>query len=253
MENINLYWPIYKNLENELLKLSEEIHFDDYQLNVYSVKICDLLLRTVVEIEAISKELYFDNDGEATLDENGKDRPPYFDAECLAHLESLWILSKKQVLISATTFYFEKDENRILTPLRNAYKRGGCSWSKAYQAVKHNRTHDITSKKRGTTPKGNLKNLICAMATLYLLNIYYKNEKLENFTQNLAIPFTDVRLGSDIFSVRTYKPTTFSFLFNGNNALKDIANEATYIVKVTESSYEKIISKAIEGLEKKFS
>ena len=61
--NNNLYWPIFKNLENELVKLSNDIHFDDDQLKIYSIKITELLIRTVVEVESISKELYFLNGG----------------------------------------------------------------------------------------------------------------------------------------------------------------------------------------------
>lgn len=60
----NYYWAVYKNLERELSDLSNLIHIDDKQLNVYSIKIAELLLRTVVEIESISKTLYFQNGGE---------------------------------------------------------------------------------------------------------------------------------------------------------------------------------------------
>lgn len=56
---INLYWPVYKNIEREIVELSNQVHFDDSQLTVYSVKISELLIRCVVEIEAIAKELYF--------------------------------------------------------------------------------------------------------------------------------------------------------------------------------------------------
>lgn len=54
----NLYWPVYKNLEKELLKLAECVHFADDQLNVYSMHIADLIVRCAVEIESLSKELY---------------------------------------------------------------------------------------------------------------------------------------------------------------------------------------------------
>lgn len=54
-----LYWNIYKSLERELLNLAETIHIDDSQLSVYSMRIANLLIRTVIEIESISKELYF--------------------------------------------------------------------------------------------------------------------------------------------------------------------------------------------------
>ena len=52
-----LYWQVFKNIEREFLQLADVIHIDDKQLGVYSMKIADLLIRTVIEIEAISKEL----------------------------------------------------------------------------------------------------------------------------------------------------------------------------------------------------
>lgn len=63
---MNIFWPVYKNLEAEFLKLMYYIHIDDSQLNVYSSKIAELLLRTVVEIESISKKLYSENGGTKT-------------------------------------------------------------------------------------------------------------------------------------------------------------------------------------------
>ena len=54
MNLVNLYWPVYQNLEREVLSLANEIHFDDRQLNVYSVKIAGLLLRCVVEVKSLS-------------------------------------------------------------------------------------------------------------------------------------------------------------------------------------------------------
>jgi len=57
----NIYWPVYKNLEDEFGKLMFSIHIDDNQMNVYSSKISDLILRASTEIESISKELYHKN------------------------------------------------------------------------------------------------------------------------------------------------------------------------------------------------
>ena len=54
----NIYWPVYKNLERELLSLTYSIHVDDAQLKVYSSQISDLIIRSAIEIESISKELY---------------------------------------------------------------------------------------------------------------------------------------------------------------------------------------------------
>ena len=58
MSTPNLYWPVYKNLEKEFLKLADYIHFSDEQLGTYSMFIADLIVRCSVEIEALSKELY---------------------------------------------------------------------------------------------------------------------------------------------------------------------------------------------------
>jgi len=78
----NLYWSVFKNLEKEIITLSNQIHFDDKQLKIYSIKISELLIRTVVEIESISKELYFINGGSKP-----DDNKLYFDTDCIALLE----------------------------------------------------------------------------------------------------------------------------------------------------------------------
>ena len=60
----NLYWAIYQNLEEDLIELSNNIHIDDNQLSVYSMKIAEMLIRISVEVESIAKELYFQNGGD---------------------------------------------------------------------------------------------------------------------------------------------------------------------------------------------
>ena len=49
------FWNAYKRLEKEVLVFSEDIHFSDDQLEVYSSKIGDLLVRTAIEVESLSK------------------------------------------------------------------------------------------------------------------------------------------------------------------------------------------------------
>ena len=187
--NNNLYWNVYKSLERELLALAEIIHIDDGQLDVYSMKIADLLIRTSVEIESISKELYFREGGTKP-----DDKDLYFDTDCLALLESKWSLSKKVVMISSPIFYLKEDDNIYLTPLHKAYKRGSSSsdWQKAYQAVKHNRAKSIN--------KGNIKHFIRSLAALYLLNVYYNDYVSYLGKDSKGISF-DANLGSSIFSV----------------------------------------------------
>ena len=166
----NLFWPIYKKLESELLSMTSHIRFDDNQLKVYSDNFLDILFRTAVEIEAITKELYIKSGGTPIVPESEM----YFDTVCLDYLETKWALSKKVVLISSINLYFEKEENRTITPLKKSNKRGtsGSKWKQAYQAVKHNRSENYKS--------GNMKNCIDALAALYILNIYYKDELINS-------------------------------------------------------------------------
>jgi len=97
----NLYWSVYKNLEKEVLELSNQIHIDDEQLKVYSIKISELLIRCSVEIESISKDLFFNEGG---IEPSNRDL--FFDTDCLDLLETKWLLSKKKIIISAYNFYF---------------------------------------------------------------------------------------------------------------------------------------------------
>lgn len=219
---MNLYWSVYKNLEKELLVLSNQIHFDDHQLAVYSVKISELLIRCSVEIESIAKDLFLANGGTLPAE-----RDLYFDTDCLDLLENLWSLSKKQVLVVAQNFYFADGDNQVLTPLKKANKRGtsGSDWKRAYQAVKHNRTHGLA--------KGNLKHLIRAMAALYLLNIYKKNDKYDLDDDSNASSF-DERLGSEIFSVKLHANS--SIAVDGSYAKKEDFDECAYFSKATDET-----------------
>ena len=126
---MNLYWPIYKNLERQLLEVAEIIHFDDDQEKVYSIHIADLLIRTAVEIEALAKHLYEINGGDMKpVTANGSARDLYFDTDCIQFLGKKWAITKKVVNVVAANFYYEKDENRILRPLKDCNKAGKGRW-----------------------------------------------------------------------------------------------------------------------------
>jgi len=194
MEKSNLFWSVYKNLEKEVLDLTYSIHFTDdgsLHIKVYSVKIVELLIRCAVEIEAISKALYKDEGGDINSD--GKDSNGEYvkyDFNCLKLLDKKWALGKKQILISAPSMYFKRNENQILYPLKNAHK-GERSWQKAYQAIKHSRVENLF--------QASVKNLIHTMSALYLLNVYYKNDKIDVSSIDKNQKDVDTRLGSEIF------------------------------------------------------
>lgn len=240
MGELNLFWPVYKNLEKEVLKIADYIHFSDDQMNVYSMHIADLIVRCSIEIEAISKELYLSVGGEANpINQDGTKRDLYFDTDCIELLERNWKLSEKKVMISATTFYFMEEKNKVLSPLHKANKRGksGSKWKQAYQAVKHSRKVSLK--------KATIENLLNAMGALYILNLYYRNEKFDIGRVCMETGEFDNRVGSDIFSVFTCKATTLSIKEYMNdscicNLSDNEINRCVYIVKYDDKSIKKM-------------
>lgn len=228
----NFYWTVYKNLENELILLSNLIHIDDNQLDIYSIKIAELLLRTSVEIESISKALYFKNGGTKS-----DDAGLFFDTDCIDLIENKFKLSKKKVQISAPNFYLTLLENKVLTPLNKANKRGTSSsdWKKAYQAIKHNRVTSL--------PKANLKNLIRAMAALYLLNIYFNDYSYPLEKDSSGVDF-DRNIGSVIFSIKLHVNQSISMGvdYSKNNDF----DECTYLLKPTDETRNSVQQKLKE-------
>ncbi len=209
---MNLYWPVYKNLEKELLLLADSIHIDDNQLNVYSVKIAEFIIRTAVEIEAISKELFCNNGG------YGKMSEIFFDTDCIELLDVIWSITKKEIIIASPYLYLK---NKILTPLNNCNKQSNGKWKKAYQAIKHNRIKSLN--------QGTIYNFIHALGALYILNIYYKWDK-PLFNKGLC---DTLNFDSDIFAITSAQ--ILSKTNNPNGKEKYIA-----IIKYTDKDYERI-------------
>lgn len=233
----NMYWPVYKNIEREFLKVAEYINICDDQLKVYSFHIADLIIRCAIEIEAISKELYEKLGGNMSpKDNDGKDRDLYFDTDCLELLESKWKISKKKVKISAIGVFLSKPENVILTPLNKSNKRGtsGSKWKQAYQALKHDRRNSIK--------KATIENLISAMAALYILNIYYKDDIVDLGRLYMNDRTFDSRAGSEVFSAYVMSATLLKMgiKMDDSNIVgidEEKKNESIFIIRYTENTF----------------
>jgi hypothetical protein len=251
----NVYWAVYKNLEKEVLELTYTIQFSDNQFEyikndggrplateklmsifeyiktpVYSLKSVDLLIRCCTEIEALVKELTRQKDGEVkntpTVDLN---KP--LDMGCrLKYLKHIWNLDKKIILVSCPNMYFEKVENKEIAPFN--YINGSVDdFYKAYNSVKHDRTPNIY--------KGNIRFLLRAIAALFLLNLYYKDEtyKIGTF-KNMKDEITfyeeknEISYDSDLFSVKTFFVSWGEINYNSDDFLT-----ATYIIAPDARQY----------------
>lgn len=220
----NIYWPVYKNIEEEFNKLMFSIHIDDDQLNVYSSKISDLILRAATEIESLSKELYRCNGGTKT------ERIKY-DEDAINYLSSQWFLEEKEVIISSYNCFIT---NRTLYPFKKDEQRTGNSrltynWNNSYQNLKHDRANSLSY--------GSIKYLFSATAALFLLNIYYKDNTFSLGKDSLGLGF-DESLGSSIFSVKLHSCETVSF--NDSYTKNENYNSCVYLSIPTEKMLNKL-------------
>ena len=236
MNKADIFWQTYLNLEKEIIDVSKYIFItdeitickggnetkdlSDSQLKVFSPHIADLLVCCCVQIEALSKELYYDNGGKKPRG----DKNLFFDEDCLKLIDIKWETHNKRVLVVAPFFNLTKEENRVLRPLKNAHKRAGTFWEKAYQAVKHDRF--------GSLHSGNVKALLHSMSALYLLNLYYRNEtRIVTYNE---LPECDFSMGSSLFAVNAPKTNQ---LWYGNVPIK---SDSPYVVRYKDDDYQRI-------------
>lgn len=228
-----IFWQVFKNLEHEFLDIANVIHINDTQQDVYSMKIADIIIQIVVEIEALAKELYLLNGGAVVPDEE-----MYFDTVCMKYLNNIWNLESKVVLVVSPNIYFEKNENKVLKPLHKADKRGTSSadWNKAYQAVKHNRIKELK--------KGSIKHLLHGLAALYVLNLYYRDLQIRDLKESEKSRI-DSSFGSDLFAVKIHEISGISS--DGVYVKKDDYDECVYIEDHEAKSKDSAL-KALESL-----
>lgn len=236
MKKSDIFWQTYLNLEKEIVEVSRFIFITDVktvvkngaetlescntQLETFSPHLADLLVRCCVQIEALSKELYHENGGTKPRG----DSSIYFDEDCLKLIDIKWETHYKEVVVVAPYFNLTKDENRLLKPLKEAHKKQGTYWERAYQAVKHDRYSSLRF--------GNVKAVLHAMAALYLLNIYYrKNSWITKFNDINKI---DYSMGSLLFSVRSPKVDQ---LWYHNTPVK---SESPYVVSYKDEAFNTI-------------
>ena len=198
----DFFWQSYLQLENDVLDICSYYYVNDEQLDVYSLRISDLIVRINIEIESIAKDLYYKNNP------NPKKGNPKYDMECLKFLNDLWEITEKEISIVNSFFDLEKENNKLITPLKEVIEKGKPEWKDAYQSLKHNRANSIT--------KGTLRNMLLSLGSLYILNIYNK-DYVQTF-ENLKKTFNmETNFGSRIFATTLFP---YNPVFNKNTNLK---------------------------------
>ena len=226
---INLYWPVYRNLEKELLDLSYQIHICEGQLGVYSVKCADLLFRASAEIESLIRDLY----------RSEKKAEPRNPGSALLVLNDSWSLEKKVVIVSAPNIYFVEERNKSFAPF--SYSKGDENdYYSAYNSVKHDRVKNIS--------KANLRVLMRAMAALYLLNIYYRDEKFTLASSKAIRSEFDNSLGSEIFAVKPSDSYLGQINMERTIGSDNKSVDSTYLSRFPQNEYEKLYKLQLETM-----
>lgn len=196
--NKNLFWPIYHKLEEEFKELSYYISINRKQLKTYSIKIADLILRTVAECENIASVIC-KNENIKFRDKKGHIRKSVYFNEYIEGLNSVFKLDKKLVNPTYINIY-ENTFDMKLQPFRkeklkvNGKEKEIIPWYNAYNKIKHDRVKHFK--------QANLENLITALSALFMLNIYLKNEVFyaeESYDYNNII--AKIEGFSDVFQI----------------------------------------------------
>lgn len=198
LQSNKIYFPVYKSIEKEVLELASSIHFTDEQVDVYSLRIADLILRCSIELESLAKDIF--------REETKKE--PVSPGECFKWLEENRTISKKSIIISSHYFHFEKDFVPTFCPFN--YKNDSKDdYYAQYNAIKHDRVKNLH--------KANINVLIRVLGALYILNIYYKDLKivLDDDYEGQKI---DKSGGSEIFNFMVY-PSEEARTFTSNEGI----------------------------------
>ncbi len=199
VQSSKIYFPIYKSLEKEVLELATSIHFTDEHINVYSLKIADLILRCSIELESLAKDIYR---------ERVKLEPPTHTGECFNWLEENLKLSQKSILIVSHYFHFDKSFKLNFCPF-NYKNHSKNDYYSQYNAIKHDRVKNLH--------KATINVLIRVLGALYILNLYYKDTKVILDDDYTGETF-DKSGGSDIFNFKVY-PSEEARMFTINEGL----------------------------------
>lgn len=194
----NLFWPIYQKIEQEFKELSYYISINKKQLKTYSIKIADLILRTVSECENIANAIC-KNENIKFRDKKGHIRKTVYFNEYINSLNAKFKLDKKLVDIVYTNIENNAFDMK-LTPFRKEQLKVGekekdiLPWYNAYNKIKHDRVKNFK--------QANLENLINSLAALFMLNIYFKNQTFydkDNYNSENIIH--QIESFSDVFQV----------------------------------------------------
>jgi hypothetical protein len=241
---MKLQFSSYKILEEEFMRFSEYVAITDENLEVYSIRIIDLMVRIATEFETELRNFYRDlYDSDADEDHPRKRAPINWILEKIA--DKLYL---NQFGIHLT-YSDSRLSNSYIQPLLHLSNDN--SWWKFYNVCKHNKNsifESLTEKTNKNFPFKPLQCVIESLAGLYILNMSklmydFKDKKLlevliaSNYKKASGLPkrnlyqypieafqntFVDFYLESKIFSLSyLLEDDNFTHNFMSHHAISD--------------------------------
>jgi hypothetical protein len=165
----NIYWNYFISIEDDLYKLSRYIEFDIKNEKTFSIELVRLLISSSSEFEVVSKEL------------------------CAIKCPNDVINNIKDIRSKLLGFYPDIYDLEIIIPrfglnykpLINWKNNRNCDWWTSYNDVKHQRNTKYEN--------ANIKNVINAIGSLYIINLYYYNS-LQEQNRNATVKMEETTL-----------------------------------------------------------
>lgn len=295
MKISDLFWQSYLSLERDFLELAEFIFITDvkiihnkaanqydeqpypHQLNTFSPHIADLLVQCCVQIEAISKELYYEigeeynttansqtattntapsnnnesnagndnNSDDSGSNNNSNDKCEDKSGECLTFKPrgDKSILFDTDCLKEIDRKWATHDKTVLVTAF-NLTDDKNKILKPLREAHKQGGTYwerayqAVKHDRYNCLSSGNVKALLHALAALYLLNLYYKKDTW--LTSYQDVNKLDMSCGSKIFAVKPPRTGGYdgSALWGRGNT--PVPSDSPYVVTYQTAAFKRI-------------
>lgn len=159
-EFIKVYWKQYNLLEKEFIDTDNYVSIDKINYDTYSVRYLNLLLTICSEMDSLAGEV---------CKLNGDENPQGFRNRLNVIMKHYPYIMRYRI-----DMQFPWDIKDI-TPLVK-FGETRSEWWQAYNDVKHQRMEINEKSKKPNYTKANLKNVLFAMAALYIIELtLYEN------------------------------------------------------------------------------
>lgn len=185
---LNEYWNYYEMLEDDFIKTIRFIEIDEYNYNVFSVEYVKQLQAICSEVDVIFKAISkFHGCG---------------DLKNINQYASMILDKYNEIGDKIINVKYKKDiEIKPFLSWSGKSEYSELEWwsgSKGYNGVKHDRVVNFKN--------ANLKNVINALAGLFLLEMYFLKEICDSPDCNIDIPDKE----SSLFTIKDWKTKSIS-------------------------------------------